>query len=79
MISSKCIKAYRSAYPQDGCAFAEPSSLVLIVNKDGNSFISPFSETEEELMNRLEKSLKDGINYFYIEWEKYSPQSNVLY
>ena len=79
MISTNCIKAYRDVYPKDDCAYAEPSSLVFIVNSEGNTFISPFNETDEEFMKRLEKCQEDGINYFYTEWETLKQEKSVLY
>lgn len=76
MITSKSIKAYREAFPSDICAFAEPSSLVLIVNSNGESYISPFNENDEQFIERLNRSKVNGTNYFYHDWEKY--KSNGL-
>lgn len=79
MITTASLNAYRLEYPEDSCAFAEPSSLVFITNSKNESYISPFNETDETFIRRLKRSIHDGINYFYHEWEKYQSENSILY
>lgn len=79
MISYSCILKYREAYPDDYCAYGEPSDNVLICNNADISVVSPPDETDEAFMDRLSRSKKSGENLFYKEWERFEYEEGKKY
>lgn len=80
MISTKCIFKYREQYPDDSCFFGEPGFGVIIESAVSNkAFISPFDETNETFLDRLNRSQKNGHNYFYDEWKPFEYDPDLLY
>lgn len=80
MISYSCILKYRELYPNDYCAYSEPSDNVLVSNKKtGNSFISSHEETDEIFLDRIERSKKTGENLFYKEWTRFEYKKDLIY
>lgn len=60
--------------------FAEPSSNIMVLNPDtGKYYISPYNETEEEFMDRLERSKRENRTLFFEEWDEFIMIPGVLY
>lgn len=68
MIHEESMYKYREQYPEEECFFWEPSCNLCIVNADGEERLSPTYETDEEFLDRLERSKQAGRNLFYEEW-----------
>ena len=80
MISYSCILKYRDAYPNDYCAYVEPSDNVLVCdNNNAISVVSPPDETDEAFMDRLSRSKKAGENLFYKEWKTFEYEKGMIY
>ena len=80
MLTSKCVWAYREQFHTNGCAFAEPSNNIMVVDPDtGKTLISPKDETEKEFMDRLDRSKREHRNLFFEEWEEFVMKPDVLY
>lgn len=80
MLTSKCVWAYREQFDTKKCVFAEPSSHIMVLNPDtGKYYISPYNETEEECMDRLERSKRENRNLFFEEWDEFIMIPGVLY
>lgn len=80
MLTSKCVLAYREQFDTYDCAFAEPSCNIMVVDPDtGKYHISPYNETDEEFMDRLERSKREHRNLFFEEWDEFIMKPGVLY
>ena len=80
MLTSKCVWAYRVQFGTKKCMFAEPSCNIMVVNPDtGKTHISPHNETDEEFMDRLERSKCEHRNLFFEEWDEFIMKPGVLY
>lgn len=52
----------------------------MVLNPDtGKYYISPYNETEEEFMDRLERSKRENRNLFFEEWDEFIMIPGVLY
>lgn len=80
MINYSSVLKYREKFPDDYCAFAEPSDNVIISNDTLNiSVISPANETDDVFLDRLSRSNEAGENLFYKEWEKFEYKEGMKY
>lgn len=80
MLTSKCVWAYREQFGTNECAFAEPSCSIMVLNPDTMKYhISPYNETEEEFMDRLERSKRENRNLFFEEWDEFIMIPGVMY
>lgn len=80
MISYSSILKYRDLYPNDFCAYGEPSDNVLISNNEtGESFVSPSDETDEVFLDRINRCKESNKNLFYDEWEKFEYKEGIIY
>lgn len=51
--------------------YAEPGGELIIELPDERCFVAPDGETEANILDLLERSLKSGHNLFAEEWEPY--------
>ena len=81
MISMNMIKQYREAFPDDHCFISEPGEQIIIsAHNSWHTFISPFQgEDDKTFLDRIERSTRDGTNYFYTEWEIFTPSPDCIY
>ncbi len=66
MVSIDSIKKYRKVFNTDSCAYNEPGYGEVIITDDEHhvSYIGTWKETDEEFLDRIERSLKAGRNLF---------------
>lgn len=80
MLTSKCVWAYREQFDTNKCMFAEPGNEIMVINPDtGKYHISPYNETEEEFMDRLERSKRENRNLYFEEWDEFIMLPGVMY
>lgn len=81
MISYESIKQYRKSFPKDSCAYdAAGYGEVLVTNGDtGASFRSELNETDELFIDRIKRSIEQGKNLFYEEWNPLVCKEGCLY
>lgn len=73
------ILKYRQQYPEDQCAWMEPSNFVFVDNGK-RVLLSPREETDEIFLDRLERSKACGRNLFFEEWiDEFNPEPGVQY
>lgn len=73
------ILKYREQYPEDGCAYLEPSNFVFVDNGE-KVLLNPRDETDEIFLDRLERSKRAGRNLFYEEWtDEFIPDPGAAY
>jgi hypothetical protein len=78
-LSVKCILAYRDQF-DDNCFFAEPSDLIMVEDPQTKKYyISTYTETEEEFMDRLKRSQEAQRNLFFEEWEEHRIVPGMMY
>ena len=78
--STACITKYRELFPEDGCAFSEPGpGVFILMHSSGKCLISPFFETNDEFIDRLERCKAENRNLFYEEWSEFSCEDGKIY
>lgn len=81
MVSIDSIKKYRKVFNTDSCGYNEPGYGEVIVTDDEHhvSYIGTRKETDEEFLDRIERSLKAGRNLFYEEYQKLVYEEGWIY
>ena len=80
MLTSKSLWEYRRQFNTNKCFFAEPGNQIMILDEETDNYhISPFDETDEIFMDRLERCKKEQQNLFFKEWETFSYKEGCLY
>ena len=81
MISYENIKRYRNAFPKDSCAYdaASYGEVIVTNGETGESFKSDLNETDEVFLDRLQRSIEQKTNLFYIEWQPNAYKQDCLY
>lgn len=81
MISGTALKAYRETFSNSRCFHLETSTMLLIEKpgRKGKTYRQPSDETEEQFLDRIERSKKAGRNLFYEEWPEFQRKKGCLY
>ena len=81
MISWESIKKYRKVFNTDSCGYNEPGygEVLVIDDTTEKGYISTWEETDEEFLDRIERSLKAGRNLFYEEWQELIYEEGWIY
>lgn len=77
MVSFESILKNREQYPDDLCAYLEPTNFVIVRHGDLCK-LSENEESDESFLDRLERSKKEGRNLFFVEWTR-EPKKDVVY
>lgn len=70
-ISIKSAQAYWKNFGE--CGYLEPGEIFFVVAKINGSekhFYAPEEETEKSFMDRIDRSIKYGLNLFATEWQE---------
>lgn len=59
--------------------YAEPSDILVAELPDGRCFYAPETETETDILDRIDRSLAAGRNLFAEEWEPFVRDPNAIY
>lgn len=81
MISESSLRLYEESGLEGQCMFVLPSCKPMIGFPDGLTYEAPWTETDEEFLDRIDRSKKVGRNLFREEWEldEISQGIDVLY
>lgn len=69
MISESSLKAYMAAGFEGDCSLVPPVGMAMISFPDGKTYMATTDETDEEFLDRLERSKKAGRDLIREEWE----------
>ncbi|MBE6826592.1 MAG: hypothetical protein E7511_06890 [Ruminococcus sp.] len=79
MLTEKSVYAYRVFFNTNDCAFAEPGNQIVVSDENGKTYISPFTETDEQFTDRLERCQQTGHNLFFEEWDEFEYKKGMIY
>ena len=79
-ISRNAIIAYRERFPNDYCCYEEPSGFIFITPEGSDiSYLQPYEETEDQFLDRLNRSVAAGRNLFPEEWPELVYKDDCYY
>ena len=78
MLTEKCFEAYEAS-GLDGYLMILMPDRDSVNFDDDSTYVPDSNETEEVILDRIERSKKAGRNLFKEEWELWEPEPGVIY
>ena len=78
MLTQKCFEAYAASGLDGSLGVLMPNGDSVIF-EDDTTYVPESNETEEQILDRIERSKKAGRNLFKEEWELWEPDPNLDY